>query len=919
MRNLARISCSAILGFLLGAACAGAQQPELPLPAIPPQASPAPPPPSPPPDDTSFEVTGRYTAQRRPRVTVLKFEDTNTEAQQARYGSSVEAMLVTFLKRKSQFVVVERQKLGTLLEEKRRIQSGMIQVDPGDTEARALLEKIDAFILGSVTVLNIEDDVKTQSTQPDAETTESAPSSGDDAQPRQEGHQRGPRIEIDAKLLSRFDGRIIAAAQRKGPVSCLRSIVERLGIALEQEFLRPYYGKLKISLSEPENVRIFLTPILLNNALDEEKPPLERSSTVTIGSYYDRVAPWATDPTTYTIESLLSGWYAMRLERPGYDGMGTAAARWEARSSFGEVTVWDRVADVPLDHADPDERRFVVKVDPLTTETVDGDSLKFVFRKRGGSLAPLVRRQYLDADFSTAPQRVVLIGDKELEINESGRPKEYADDLECDLFREKTLSLSDYGRTYVATGQTFDIDGFKGGELIIEDYKGESVPAGKYRMVLWEPRYHQAEVKVSVHDQDKKKKTQTPLTRETSPLELGATGGRPASRLLLEGQETRHRIEIPLDFSEKEQPGLPVDVYTASTNVPGLDGWRHGVDLLPGPPSPPVFDTLSKPNEPQLLTGTKESEEPAEPPHLTVKTRLVVGGRLDLFSKAPDPLAADFFLDKDALKILNLLLYGHEERPTEEKGGFLQAVGRGTVRILEETLIPAGNSPSPAPPAGPVEEKPAPPPEPRLPRDPDALRQLLAQHLELIDLLVLDPKDMAQLRKSPDVAAIVQRYVESGGALFAFVSETGDYGEVVGAPLVIEAMSKPTDRFELAAGDVTGVVPSFDKKVDVKSKRALPELAKLPPKNPWRVVAFTQGRKNPRILESGKPDGGGCVVLWLDDPDSFRGRLGGTVPKVEETRANLEERVLEWARYIMYRRYDKTGEQRRRAEEALRR
>jgi hypothetical protein len=170
------------------------------------------------------------------------------------------------------------------------------------------------------------------------------------------------------------------------------------------------------------------------------------------------------------------------------------------------------------------------------------------------------------------------------------------------------------------------------------------------------------------------------------------------------------------------------------------------------------------------------------------------------------------------------------------------------------------------------------------------------------------------------VAAVVERYIENGGTLFAFVSETGDYGEVVGAPLVIESVSKPTDRFELTAGEVAGVLPQFDrKKMDVKSKRPLPQLAKLPPKNPWRVVAFTQGRKNPRILESGRPDGGGCAVLWLDDPDSFRGRLGGTVPKVEETRSRLEERVLDWARYIMYRRYDKTGEQRRRAEEALRR
>src|SRR6185295_13708599 len=106
------------------------------------------------PAETSFEVTNPYTAQRRPRVTVLAFDDTNTGAVQTRYGSSVEAMLVTFLKRKSQFVVIERQKLGSLLAEKQRLQKGMVQVAADDKEGQALLEKIDVFVLGSVTLLD---------------------------------------------------------------------------------------------------------------------------------------------------------------------------------------------------------------------------------------------------------------------------------------------------------------------------------------------------------------------------------------------------------------------------------------------------------------------------------------------------------------------------------------------------------------------------------------------------------------------------------------------------------------------------------------------------------------------------------------------------------------------------------------------
>lgn len=918
MRTVKRFLWTAGVAVLLGAADARAWLTDPPSPPLPEQVIPLPLP-----EETSFEVSGRFTAQRRPRVTVLDFEDTNTEAQQARYGSSVEAMLVTFLKRKSQFVVIERQKLGTLLEEKKRIQTGKVEVDPGDTEALALLEKLDAYILGSVTVLDIPTDQKTPpgSEEADGKTIQ------------------GPRIEVDAKLLSRFDGRIIAAAQRSGPVACLRSIVERLGIALEQEFLRPYYGKLKINLTEPENVRVFLTPILLDSALDEEKPPVERSATVTIGSDFDKVEPWTTDPTSYTIENLLSGWYSMRLERPGYEGMGTENARWEARSSWGETEVWDRVDNRRYESADPVLRRFVVRVDPLTTETIEGDSRKFVFRKKGGSLAARVRRQYLDTDFSRVPQRAILMGGMELDLNQIERPKEYADDERCDLFDEQTPVLSNNGRTYVSSGQAFDFDNFTGGELIIEDYKGEVVPVGTYLMAFWEPYYHLEKSKITVRDQDRDKITRTSLVRETLPMNLEATGPRPANRTILEGRDTRHRIELPLDFSgRKEQPGLPVDVFTASTNIAGLEAWRQSVELLPQAVSPPVYDTLSPANEPDLIPRPSEAaaeEEQAPPlePDLTVKTRLGLAGRLELFSQAPDPLAADVFIDEDLLKILNLLLYGEEERPEEERGGFLKVaaeIGRSTVTILAET--PAS---SPPPGFGPVlpqavavpqaagdvapQEETVPPP-PRLPRDPDELRKLLARHLEVIDLLVLDPKDMAQLRRSLEVAAIVERYVEAGGTLFAFVSEAGDYGEVVGAPLVIEAVSKPTDRFELAAGEVAGLLPQFDKKkMDVKSKRALPEFSKHMPGASWRVLAFTRGRQDPRILERGRQDEGGCVVLWLDDPDSFRGRLGGTVPKVEETRARLEERVLEWARYLMYRRYDKTGEQRRRAEEALRR
>ncbi len=912
--------------------------------------------PSPPPQEVrpapqsevSFQVSGRYTAQRRPRVTVLDFEDTNAAASEARYGASVQAMLVTFLKRKSQFVVVERQKLGPVLAEWQRNQKGLTNLQPQDPNARELLEKLDAIILGNVTLLNIETEVQTA--EPVAPRRGGAKKPGDadvppppdnedgTEKPQQQQPIRGPRIEVDAKLLSRADGRIIAAAQRSGPVACLRSIIERLGIALEQEYLRPYYGKLKINLTDPENVRVFLTPILLDTALDEEKPPVEASATVKIGGDRDLVELWTTDPTTYVIENLLSGWYSMRLERPGYEGLGTNNANWEARNT-GEVEVFDRQSDRPLRSADKQQSRFVVHVDPLSTNVVDGDSLNLIFRKKGGSLAPRVKRQYLDSDFSRAPQRVVLMGGTRLEINQTERPSEYADDPRCDLFDKPPSVRANYGRTYVTAGQTFDFQTFKGGELILEDYKGETVPVGLYQMALWEPYYQRQDTEVSLHDRDVEKTTRTSLVRETLPLELETTGPRPTHKVALEGRDTHQRVEVPLDFVEpKEQPGLPVDVYAVTTDVPGIDAWRLNAALLPKSESPPIYDTRSKENKP-ILKAAEESKELIRMPRLTVKTRLGLSGRLEIFSHRPDPLAADLFIDIGLMKVLDLLLYGQEVRPEEEKrGSVLKAVastlvgaGPPAMPVAERSpspSVPSGAGPAPSPgtphPSGgapggqgaPVAEEKKAPPKPELPRDPEELRKLLAHRLEAIDLLVLDSRDMTHLRKSPEVAAVIQRYIASGGSLFAFVSENGNFEDVVGVPLTVEKLSKPTNHFDLAPGAVPGLALHFDKKQpNVKSKRPLPEIQHLDPS--WRVVAFTEGRKEPRIIESGLRDKGGYVALWLDDPESFRGSFGGTVPEVEKARGTVEERILQWARFLMYRRFDKSGDQRRAAEALL--
>ncbi|MEP7010518.1 MAG: CsgG/HfaB family protein [Acidobacteriota bacterium] len=900
--------------------------------------------PSAPPDKTaSYEISDRFTAQRRPRVTVLSFEDTNKKAQEAHYGSSVEAMLVTFLKRKSQFVVIERSEIKKLLDERQRLRLGEVKNDPGDSAGRDLLERVDVYILGKVTLLDgVQTEVKTaqKNSEQDEEAADDTTSDSEEENAGSDRAQiQGARVEVDAKLISRFDGRIIAAAQRSGPVACLRSIVERLGVALEQSYLRPYYGQLRFVLKEPEYVRVFLTPILLDTALDEEKPPIELSRTVTIGSERDVVRPWTTDSTSYKIENLLSGWYSMRLERPGYEGMGTENSRWEARDRLGNVAVIDRTTGKPVARTDPQVSRFIVKVDPLTTGLLDGDKQGFRFRKLEGSFSPTVKRQYLDKDYSRVPARVVLLGGKEVEINRIESPEEYADDQKCDLFNEEKPGPLAYGRTYVAAGEEFDISTYSGGELVIEDYKGEPVPVGKYQLQIWEPNYALQKIQHTVRDGDQGKVMRTALVRQTMAPSLDAPSPRPAAHGFLDGRDTHYRIGMPLDFSQpKEWAGIPVDSYSASTDIPGLNRWNQTIELFGGPVSPPTYDTESPDFKPGIIGGVAENSAPLVVPKVTFKTRFGLGGRLDALSSRPDALAADLFIDPDIADILDLLLANREEREEEGRGGFLALLlGRKKspppidlrVALPQPPPLPGGFGPTlPTAPAQiqvtastPCADEGLAAPRTRaktqLPCNLEALRALLASRLESIDLLILDARDMAGLEASPETASIVARWVETGGSLYGFASEEGDYGGITGAPLAIESLGRRNRRFELAPGDVGAVLPSFEKKVKVKSRRALPDLSDLVAGGAWRVLAYTKPEEGPRIIERTSRENGGYVLLWFDDPSAFVGPLGGRVKKVEEVRRRVEERAFKGARYVMYRRFDLSGDLLRKAEDAL--
>lgn len=891
--------------------------------------------------ESSFGVSRRYTAQRKPRITVLGFENTNAMAQQAGYGSSVEAMLVTFFKRKSQFVVVERQKLGSVLEEWKRNQSGLTNAHASGFGELELLEKLDGIVLGNVTLLDATATATTSSRKGQGE--------------RPAETIRDQRIEIDAKLLSRTDARIIAAAQRSGPVRCLRTIVERLGLALEREFLRPYYGKLRFRVTEPENVRIFMTPILLDTALDEEKPPIERGATVVIDQERDTVEPWATDPTSYTIEQILSGYYSLRLERPGYEGIGTENAGWEAREEAGRVVVYDRQSNRPLTHTSPRHARFVVRVDPLATEVVDGDALGFSFRKLGGSIEVRAKREYLDRDFVVPKDlHVTVFGDTGMAINQPGSAGEFADDGTCDLFAETLPPLIRPGTTRIAAGQTFDFALFKGGGLYFEDYRGEMLPVGTYDLQVRAPYHDVGELSATVRDQDRGKPMRTLLRRQTAPLTLARADVRSDASLHLHGQRTGHTHTWPLDSSEPwETRRLAVDEYVAATTVPGLECWSRSVRLLPANALPQITDPDAGAS-PRLTRTEAESRAPARsgspapparvepPPTLRVKTGLVIGGREHLLGAALDTRTDDDVrADREISRLLDALLRRTliatmPSRPSPL--GSYPAQQLAARRPDETTSIAeaerrardsadSNGTAMPRPVRGDATEsvrgaRAVETPTP-LPRDPRELSDALAERLRDVDLLVLDDRDLAELqalgRRTDDrarVATVIRSYVEQGGAVFAFASRGGDYQNVLGVPLKLDLDSKRSDRFELVDGEIKALRFKLPKKVRLASKRSVPRIERGRLSNNWRVAAYAKNAK-PRVIEHGHRDHGGYVMLWCDEPGELRGRRGADFDAIRGAWNAIGQRALAWARYLMYRRYDGTGEELKRAKQRL--
>lgn len=794
-----------------------------------------------------------YTAQRKPRVTVLEFADTNTDANLERFGSSVSAMLVTYLKRNSQFVVVERQDIKEVLNEWERNQTGMTNVELDRSQAE-LLEKIDVFITGKVTVL-------TEAKRKDSPTY----------------------IEIDAKLLSRVDGRIITAVQRSGLRGCLRTTVTRLGSAIQQEYLRPHFGQLRLHLRAPEYTHFKLTPVLRNDALAEEMPPVELSKTTYSREVRDLVSPWVTNPTSYTIDNLLSGWYTVRLERPGYVGLEVENARFQAVEVNDSIRVRYRDADdrwIWVDKADPSApwRKFLVEVKPLRQVSLDASTVGFSLPKQIGS----IRLAILDESSQPLSGARVYLRSMDLVLNppspdphvfldpewkpetDSGEGEQQDDSAnakprseiasatarkgspqgeahpgkaaqgegadsdepvqvtvhlhnpppaekpveedQCehlDVLKEPWGDTSE-GRV-LRGNRRFELSTFRGGSIAFDNYRGETLPTGAYEVVIWAPHYVPVRRVVHVSDGDGSEALPIQLERQRQEVLIR---GRSRSEIAFEGLETGFDLAAAPDRQTGiERIGLPVDRYQVHANLERFGSWNRSIDLLPSSYTTPTLEEIFPSPGPSPWTSLPAREVIEIP----LKDEIWIGGRT-----------------KGLLRVPEAYYDGRVERALDEVLNVSQATRQvALLRTGQNNL------------------------------------ESLATLLEDLDLLILSETDVARILLLDDVARVIRSFVESGRAVLAFVTHDGDYESLFGVPLTVRKKQKTRRKLILQPGDLPGL--ELDETIDLGVRRAVPLLAEEQQEaSGWRILAYAKDGKTPRLLELGHPEEGGYVMVWLE-------------------------------------------------------
>lgn len=146
-------------------------------------------------------------SKRTPTIAILPFDESNESAKEYGYGKVVASMLGTHLRNETNFVVLERSRLGQVIDEQKYMQSGLTQAD---RDRLRQLFSVEVLLTGEASAL-------------------------------------GSQIQVDTRLISVATGEVLVAefAQISNQGE-LRSAVSRLAKTIENKYLRQWMGDLQI-------------------------------------------------------------------------------------------------------------------------------------------------------------------------------------------------------------------------------------------------------------------------------------------------------------------------------------------------------------------------------------------------------------------------------------------------------------------------------------------------------------------------------------------------------------------------------------------------------------------------------------------------------------------------------------------------
>jgi hypothetical protein len=182
----------------------------------------------------------------------------------------------------------------------------------------------------------------------------------------------------------------------------------------------------------------------------------------------------------------------------------------------------------------------------------------------------------------------------------------------------------------------------------------------------------------------------------------------------------------------------------------------------------------------------------------------------------------------------------------------------------------------------------------------------------------------------------------------AFITQPGDYHDILGVDLVVPRRSRHSRKMTIHPGEVSGF--RLDETIRLGTRRRVPKLKEHKHLGShWRVLGYAKKGKRPSLLEWAEPEPGGYVMVWLDSAFARAGLTlqdpphGGWLQSLatvlkgggaqaqsqnespeqkkkaheratrrkKETddrllllKAQVKNRALDWAEYLMYRRLD---------------